>query len=92
MVVGLGDGDVALVGPCAGFDECFDLGAQDEQEFPVRGSLDVLAAVQFREVRFAPQSPIARVVAWQRRGGEQVVCVEHVVEVVPFGPCDQAVA
>lgn len=55
MVVGLGEGDVVLVGPCAGFDECFDLGAQDEQELPVRGSLDVLAAMQFREVLFAPQ-------------------------------------
>lgn len=58
-------------------------GAQDEQELPVRGSLDVLAAMQFREVLFVPQLPIARVVVWQRRGGEQVVCGEHVVDVVP---------
>lgn len=58
-------------------------GAQDEQELPVRGSFDVLAAMQFREVRFAPQPPIARVAVWQRRGGEQIVCVEHVVDVVP---------
>lgn len=80
------------VGPCAGFDEGFELCAEGEQEFPVRGSLHVLAAAEFREVLFAPHFPVSFVVAWQWRGGEQVVCVEHVVEVVPSGPCDQAVA
>ena len=57
-----------------------------------RGSLHVLAAAEFREGLFAPHFPVSFVVAWQWRGGEQVVCVEHVVEVVPSGPCDQAVA